>query len=142
MLGNALSRQGSLDSLSRISRYESNLRRHYHNVLKELRTLRKARRQADIFDGFGLLTKPRAKPKAESQAEPPREENSDAEQAAATEHDCQNADLTQSVATLLESIAPMKNANGEPDLSDLPIAEALQFYGDTAGPVATQGAAS
>jgi hypothetical protein len=137
VLGNALARKGCLDSLSRISRYESNLRRHYHNALKELRTLRKAGLQAAFFHGIGLLTKPRAKP----QAEPPHESNSEAEQAAATASESELTDLTQSVATLLESIAPMKNEDGQPDPSDLPIAEALKFYAEDPAQVANQEAA-
>ena len=143
VLGNALSRQGSLDSLSRISRYEANLRRHYHNALKELRTLRKAGRQAAFFHGIdaALSSRQRAASKAEPQAQPPGEENGGAEQAAATESDYQHVDLTQSVVTLLESIAPMKNTNGEPDLSDLPIADALQFYAENPGQVANKEAA-
>jgi hypothetical protein len=106
--GKALAPQGCLDSLSRISRYESTLRRAYHSCLKELRTLRKASRQGDFLHGFGLLGKP--KPKAEPQQEP----NSNAEQAANTASESEMLDLTQSVATLLESIAPMKSANREP----------------------------
>ena len=146
VLGKALAPRGSLDSLSRISRYESNLRRHYHNALKELRTLRKARRQAAFFDGFGLLTKPRAKPKDDPQAEPqqesPREPqqepNGDVEQAADTARESEMLDLTQSVVTLLESIAPMKNENGSPDPGDLPTAEALKFYQESPAAAAQQ----
>ncbi|MDA1315352.1 MAG: hypothetical protein O2968_18640, partial [Acidobacteria bacterium] len=58
-----------------------------------------------------------------------------------TERDYQNADLTQSVVTLLESIAPMKNEDGQSDPSDLPIAEALQFYAETPAQAANQEAA-
>jgi hypothetical protein len=136
--GRALAPRGSLDSLSRISRYESNLRRPYHNALKELRTLRKARRQAAFFDGFGLLTKPRAKPKDDPHAEPRQEPNSDVEQAAGTAGESEMLDLTQSVATLLESIAPMKNENGSPDPGDLPTAEALKFYQESPAAAAQQ----
>ena len=138
VLGKALAPRGSLDSLSRISRYESNLRRHYHNALKELRTLRKARRQAAFFDGFGLLTKPRAKPKDDPHAEPRQEPNSDVEQAAGTAGESEMLDLTQSVVTLLESIAPMKNENGSPDPGDLPTAEALKFYQESPAAAAQQ----
>jgi hypothetical protein len=138
VLGKALAPRGSLDSLSRISRYESNLRRHYHNALKELRTLRKARRQAAFFDGFGLLTKPRAKPKDDPHAEPRQEPNSDVEQAAGTAGESEMLDLTQSVVTLLESIAPMKNENGSPDPGDLPTAEALKFCQESPAAAAHQ----
>jgi hypothetical protein len=35
----------------------------------------------------------------------------------------------------------MKNTNGEPDLSDLPTADALQFYAENPGQVANKEAA-
>lgn len=139
VLGKAMSRQGSLDSLSRISRYEANLRRAYHGVLKELRTLRKARRHTAFFRGLdtGLDVKPQAQPRAEPRVKP----DGDADRAAATASEAGMTEPTQSVLTLLESIAPMKNPNGEPDPSDMPIAEALRFYAETPEQAATQEAA-
>jgi hypothetical protein len=129
VLGKALARQGCLDSLSRISRYESNLRRHYHNALKELRTLRKASRQAAFFGGLSarLPGPPRAAPQAEPQDPDTAGESG-------------TLDLTQSVASLLESIAPMRSETREPDPSDLPIAKALKFYADNPGQLGNQEA--
>ena len=103
LLGKSLAHNNAL------SRFEAQLARRYHNIMKELRELRKQRRGSVFFSG--LASGPRAQPQAESNT------------AAGSESEA--AEPTQTIASRLESIAPMNTPDREPDPSRLGEAE---FY--------------
>jgi len=65
-------------------------------------------------------------PKAEPAAESDAESSAAADPAPDTGAEFEMTEPTQFIVTLLESIAPMKNLTGEPDPSDLSIAEFYQ----------------
>ena len=93
LLGKALAHHDRLDALNRLSRYEAQLSRRYHRALKEFRDLRKERIRSLNFSGaFGRLA-------AKLQPQQP----------ASTGNKSKNTEPTQSIATLLESIAPMNS---------------------------------
>ena len=99
LLGKALAHHDRLDALNRLSRYEAQLARRYHRALKEFRDLRKERIRSLNFSGaFGRLA-------AKLQPQQP----------ASTSNKSKNTEPTQSIATLLESIAPMNGPANDPD---------------------------
>jgi hypothetical protein len=107
--------------------------------MKELREARKRRGQAGFFDGLysGLVPKPKAEPAAESDGET----SGAADPAPDTGAEFEMTEPTQSIVTLLESIAPMKNTNGESDPSDLSITEFYQRRPASSGQTGNQEAA-
>jgi hypothetical protein len=111
--------------------------------MKELREARKRRGQAGFFDGLysGLVPKPKAEPKAEPAAESDAESSAAADPAPDTGAEFEMTEPTQSIVTLLESIAPMKNTNGESDPSDLSITEFYQRRPASSGQTGNQEAA-
>ena len=99
LLGKALADDKHLAALNRLGRYEAQLSRRYHRALKEFRDLRKERIRSLNFSGaFGRLA-------AKLQPAQP----------ASTGNKSKNTEPTQSVATLLESIAPMNGPANDPD---------------------------
>ena len=143
LLGKALAPDSRLAVLNRLDRHEAHLGRRYHSAMKELREARKPRGQAGFFDGLysGLVPKPKAEPKAESAAESDGETSGAADPAPDTGAEFEMTEPTQSIVTLLESIAPMKNTNGESDPSDLSITEFYQRRPASSGQTGNQEAA-
>ncbi len=112
LLGKALAHHDRLDALNRLSRYEAQLSRRYHRALKEFRDLRKERIRSLNFSGaFGRRA---AKPRPE--------------QSANTSNKSKNTEPTQSIATLLESIAPMNGPANDPDPSTPAITNFHQIH--------------
>jgi hypothetical protein len=128
LLGKALAHS---DALSRHSRCETRLARRYQGAMKELRELRKQRARSAFFSG--LEDAPRPKPQAESSA--------DTDPAPDTNGDAEMTEPTQSVATLLESIAPINPPDREPDPGDLGISDPHPIQPETQRELAHQEAA-
>ncbi len=120
LLGKALAHHNRLDALDRLSRYEAQLSRRYHRALKEFRDLRKERIRSLNFSGaFGRLA---------AKLQP--------EQSANTGNKSKNTEPTQSIATLLESIAPMNGPANDPDPSTPAITNFHQIHPKRPGLVA------
>ena len=101
LLGKALAHDNRLAALNRLGRYEAQLSRRYHRAIKEFRDLRKERIRSLNFSGaFGRLA---------AKLQPA--------QAASTGNKPKNTEPTQSIATLLESIAPMNGPASDPNPS-------------------------
>ncbi len=118
LIGKALAHHNRLDALSRLSRYEGQLSRRYHSAMKELREARKQRGRSGFFSG--LDSQSRAKPQAESSGATDRSPETGAES--------EMTEPTQSIETLLESIAPMNSPAGKLDLSDLSPADFQRIH--------------
>ncbi len=119
LLGKALAHHNRLDALNRLSRYEAQLSRRYHRALKEFRDLRKERIRSLNFSGaFGRLA---ARPRPT--------------QPASTGNKSKNTEPTQSIATLLESIAPMDGPANDPDPSTPAITNFHQIHATIPGPI-------
>ena len=117
LLGKALAHHDRLDALNRLSRYEAQLSRRYHRALKEFRDLRKERIRSLNFSGaFGRLA---------AKLRP--------EQSADTGNKSKNTEPTQSIATLLESIAPMNGPANDPDPSTPTITNLHQIHQESPG---------
>lgn len=104
LLGKSIAGYANLPALGHLSRYESQLARRYHSAMKELRELRKENRRGRFAS---LGTRLPAEPQAASNGQ------------------AEKTEPTRSIATLLESIAPMNSPSHEPDPSDSGITE---FY--------------
>ena len=112
-----LEHHNRLDALNRLSRYEAQLSRRYHRALKEFRDLRKERIRSLNFSGaFGRLAA-----KLELQ------------QPANTGNKSKNTEPTQTIATLLESIAPMNGPAPDPDPSTPAIPNLHQIHQESPG---------
>ena len=119
LLGKALAHHDRLDALNRLSRYEAQLSRRYHRALKEFRDTRQRRIRSLNFSGaFGRLA-------AKLQPQQP----------ASTGNKSKNTEPTQSIATLLESIAPMNGPVNDPDPSTPTITNLHQIHPKTPGPI-------
>ncbi len=117
LLGKALAHDNRLAALNRLSRYEAQLSRRYHRALKEFRDLRKERIRSLNFSGaFGRLT-------AKLQPAQP----------ASTGNNSKNTEPTQSIATLLESIAPMNGPANDPDPTTPAITNLHQIHPESPG---------
>ena len=117
LLGKALAHHNRLEALNRLSRYEAQLSRRYHRALKEFRDLRKERIRSLNFSGaFGRLA---------AKLQPA--------QAASTGNKSKNTEPTQSIATLLESIAPMNGPANDPDPSSPAITDMHQIHPESPG---------
>ncbi|HUG82012.1 MAG TPA: hypothetical protein VML01_10135 [Bryobacterales bacterium] len=134
LLGKALVPDSRLAALNRLDRHEAHLGRRYHSAMKELLEARKRRRQAAFFNG---LYAPKAKPAAESDAE----SAAAADPAPGTGAESEMTEQTQSIVTLLESIAPMKNPTAEPDPSTPGITEFYMRYPQSPGQTGNREAA-
>ena len=120
LLGSALAHDNRLAALNRLSRYEAQLSRRYHRALKEFRDLRKERIRSLNFSGaFGRLA-------AKLQPQQP----------ASTGNKSENTEPTQSIATLLESIAPMNSPASGPDPSTPAITNLHPIHQETPGRIA------
>ena len=120
LLGKALADDKHLAALNRLGRYEAQLSRRYHRALKEFRDLRKERIRSLNFSGaFGRLT-------AKLQPTQP----------ASTGNKSKNTEPTQSIATLLESIAPMNGPANDPDPSTPAITNFHQIHPKPPGRIA------
>ena len=120
LLGKSLAHHNRLDALNRLSRYEAQLSRRYHRALKEFRDLRKERIRSLNFSGaFGRLA---------AKLRP--------EQSANTGNKSKNTEPTQSLATLLESIAPMNGPANDPDPSTPAITNFHQIHPKRPGSIA------
>ena len=120
LLGTALAHDNRLAALNRLSRYEAQLSRRYHRALKEFRDLRKERIRSLNFSGaFGRLA---------AKLRP--------EQSADTGNKSKSTEPTQSIATLLESIAPMNGPANDPDPSTPAITNFHQIHAESPGQVA------
>ncbi len=128
LLGKALTHN---DALSRHSRRETRLARRYHAAMKELREARKRRAQSAFFSGLDDALRP--KPQAESTA--------DTDPAPDTNGDAEMTQPTQSVATLLESIAPINSPDREPDPTAPGISDLHPIQPKTEGGIDNQEAA-
>ena len=117
LLGTALAHDNRLAALNRLSRYEAQLSRRYHRALKEFRDLRKERIRSLNFSGaFGRLA---------AKLRP--------EQSADTGNKSKSTEPTQSIATLLESIAPMNGPANDPDPSTPAITNFHQIHPESPG---------
>jgi len=120
LLGKALAHHDRLDALNRLSRYEAQLSRRYHRALKEFRDTRQRRiRGLNLSGAFGRLA---------AKLRP--------EQSADTGNKSKNTEPTQSIATLLESIAPMNGPANDPDPSDLGVTNLHQIHPKPPGQIA------
>ncbi len=128
LLGKALTHN---DALSRHSRRETQLARRYHAAMKELREARKRRAQSAFFSGLDAALRP--KPQAESTA--------DSDPAPETNRDAEMTEPTQSVATLLESIAPINPPDRDPDPVAPGLSDLHPIQPETQGEIANQEAA-
>ncbi len=99
--------------------------------MKELREARKQRARNAFFSGLDDALRP--KPQAESTA--------DTDPAPDTNGESEMTEPTQSVATLLESIAPINSPAPEPDPTDPGISDLHPIQPETQGEIATQEAA-
>ena len=114
LLGKALADDKHLAALNRLGRYEAQLSRRYHRALKEFRDIRKERSRSLNFSGaFGRLA---------AKLQP--------QQAASTGNESKNTEPTQSIATLLESIAPMNELVSGPDPSTPTITNFHQIHAE------------
>ena len=112
LLGKALAHHDRLDALNRLGRYEAQLSRRYHRALKEFRDLRKERiRSLNLSGAFSRLA---ARPQPE--------------QSANIGNKSKKTEPTQSIATLLESIAPMNGPANDPDPSTPAITNLHQIH--------------
>ncbi len=124
LLGKALAHHDRLDALNRLGRYEAQLSRRYHRALKEFHDTRQRRIRGFNFSGaFGRLAA-KLKP----------------EQPANTGNKSKNTEPTQSIATLLESIAPMNGPANDPDPSTPAITNLHQIHQESPGHSANQEA--
>ena len=112
LLGKALAHHNRLDALNRLSRYEGQLSRRYHRALKEFRDIRKERIRSLNFSG--AFSRRAARP------QPTQSANSGTKS--------KNTEPTQSIATLLESIAPMNGPASDPDPSTPAITNLHQIH--------------
>ena len=120
LLGKALADDKHLAALNRLGRYEEQLSRRYHRALKEFRDLRKERIRSLNFSGaFGRLA-------AKLQPQQP----------ASTGNESKNTEPTQSVATLLESIAPMNSPASDTGPSTPAITNLHPIHQETPGSIA------
>ena len=120
LLGKALAHHNRLDALNRLSRYEAQLSRRYHRAPKEFRDIRKERIRSLNFSGaFGRLA-------AKLQPQQP----------ASTGNKSKSTEPTQSIATLLESIAPMNGPACGPDPSTPAITGFHQIHQEIPGRIA------
>jgi len=120
LLGKALAHHDRLDALNRLGRYEAQLSRRYHRAIKEFRDTRQRRiRGLNLSGAFGRLA---AKPQPE--------------QSANTGNKSKNTEPTQSIATLLESIAPMNGPANDPDPSTPAGANLHQIHPKPPGSIA------
>ena len=120
LLGKALAHHNRLDALNRLSRYEAQLSRRYHRALKEFRDTRQRRiRGLNLSGAFGRLAA-KLQPK----------------QPANTGDKSKNTEPTQSIATLLESIAPMDGPVPDPDPSTPAITNFHQIHPKPPGRIA------
>ncbi len=127
LLGKALAHHNRLDALNRLSRYEAQLSRRYHRAIKEFRDTRQRRIRSLNFSGaFGRLT---AKP----QPTRPNEWSGDLDRPPNTDNKSKNTEPTQSIATLLESIAPMNGPASDPDPSTPCITNFHQIHPESPG---------
>ncbi len=122
LLGKALAHN---DALSRHSRRETRLARRYHAAMKELRELRKQRARNAFFSNLEDALRP--KPQPESTAD--------------TNGESEMTEPTQSVATLLESIAPINSPDREPDPTAPGISDPHRIQAEQACEIANQEAA-
>jgi len=104
LIGEALAHHNRLDALNRLSRYEGQLSRRYHRALKEFHDTRKKRIRNLNFSRLG----------AKLQAKPQTEPNRAADRPPNINNKSKNTEPTQSLVTLLESIAPMDSAAYDP----------------------------
>ena len=117
LLGKALADDKHLAALNRLGRYEAQLSRRYHRALKEFRDVRKERIRSLNFSGaFGRLA---------AKLRP--------QQPASTPNKSKNTEPTQSIATLLESIAPMDGPAPDPDPSTPAITNFHQIHQESPG---------
>ena len=117
LLGSALAHDNRLAALNRLSRYEAQLSRRYHRAIKEFRDLRKERIRSLNFSGaFGRLA---------AKLRP--------EQSADTGNKSKSTEPTQSIATLLESIALMNGPANDPDPSTPAITNFHQIHPESTG---------
>ena len=130
LLGKALAHHNRLDALNRLSRYEAQLSRRYHRAIKEFRDLRKERIRSLNFSGAfsGRAAKP--------QPTRPAASNRDADRPPNTGNKSKNTEPTQSIATLLESIAPMNGPANDPDPATPAITNFHQIHQETPGRIA------
>ena len=117
LLGKALAHHNRLEALNRLSRYEGQLSRRYHRALKEFRDLRKERIRSLNLSGAFSRRAAKRQP----------------EQSANTGNKSKNTEPTQSIATLLESIAPMNGPANGPDPSTPAITSFHQIHAESPG---------
>ena len=127
LLGKALAHHNRLDALNRLSRYEAQLSRRYHRAIKEFRDLRKERiRSLNLSGAFSRRA-------AQPQPTRPNEWSGDLDRPPNTGNKSKNTEPTQSVATLLESIAPMNGPANDPDPSTPAITNFHQIHQESPG---------
>ncbi len=127
LLGKALAHHNRLDALNRLSRYEAQLTRRYHRALKEFRDLRKERiRSVNLSGAFSRRA---AKP----QPTRPNEWSGDLDRPPNIGSKSKNTEPTQSIATLLESIAPMNGPANDPGPSTPAITNFHQIHHESPG---------
>ena len=131
LLGKALAHHDRLDALNRLGRYEAQLSRRYHRAIKEFRDLRKERIRS--LNLSGAFSRRAAKP----QPTRPNEWSGDLDRPPNTGNKSKNTEPTQSIATLLESIAPMNGPANDPDPSTPAITNLHQIHAESPGPINT-----
>ena len=124
LLGKALAHHNRLDALNRLGRYEAQLSRRYHRALKEFRDLCQRRIRSLNFGGAFSRLAARPQPT----------------QSANTGNKSKNTEPTQSIATLLESMAPMNGPANGPDPSTPAITNFHQIQPKSPGRTANQEA--
>ena len=124
LLGKALAHDNRLAALNRLGRYEAQLSRRYHRAIKEFRDLRKERIRS--LNLSGAFSRRAARPQPE--------------QSANTGNKSKNTEPTQSIATLLESIAPMNGPANDPDPSTPAITNLYPIHQEIPGHTANQEA--
>ncbi len=99
--------------------------------MKELREARKRRAQSAFFSGLDAALRPKPQPESTADTDPAPDTNGESEM----------TELTQTVATLLESIAPINSPDRDPDPGDPGISDLHPIPPETQGEIANQEAA-
>jgi hypothetical protein len=109
LIGKALADANRLAAINILGRYDGQLSRRYHRAIKELRDMKQQRTRGLNLSGLAALLQP--KQPAES---PAAESTAAADPTTDTGRKTKTTEPTQSIATLLESVAPINSPPNTP----------------------------
>jgi hypothetical protein len=109
LIGKALADTNRLAAINILGRYDGQLSRRYHRAIKELRDMQQQRTRGLNLGGLAALLQP--KQPTES---PAAESTAAADPTTDTGRKTKTTEPTQSIATLLESVAPINSPPSSP----------------------------